>query len=179
MIDKMSHMSMNNTYFTADIASSICPLFTFKNNKVIIGTETTSVALSTNWGTEDDDIFGQRSVQNPHATHCAASVVENPFLLESNMARIFLVQILSNALHQQAGIVLILCDIALSDFLKNVLVKDVEAFLNLIKTNENGSESNQDDQDGLVAEALLFGLSGHDLMMMTTMEDEKLVVKKF
>lgn len=58
------------------------PLFAFEDVEVVVGGMTASVAFCAEWRAEDDEIFGQRRVQDIHASHGAAGVVEEPAVRE-------------------------------------------------------------------------------------------------
>lgn len=134
-------------YLTRKFTSRVCPLLALQDNKVVISQETSGVALGTDRSAKDNDVFGQGSMQNPHGAHSTASIVEYPFFLELNVAGVFLVQILGNVGNQCMAVVAILFNVAFRDLMKNMLIENVVAFLNLVETNEQRCKQRKHKQE--------------------------------
>lgn len=82
------------------------------------------LAPTTSGGKDNGALTG---VENPHATHRTASIVEHPVLLQVDIPGHLLVQLRDDILHHSSGIVAMLRNRALRNIMQMVLVEDVES----------------------------------------------------
>jgi len=67
-----THLHLESTSFSS-------PLFTLQNMEVIIRRVPPRVTLCTEWSSKQDQVLGNRSVNDKHVSHCSSRVIPNPF----------------------------------------------------------------------------------------------------
>lgn len=55
--------------------------------------------------TEYNQVLSNRGVEDPHSTHCAACVVEDPFFVEVHVGGELGVQVVNDVFHDGGGVV--------------------------------------------------------------------------
>lgn len=60
-------------------------MLALENMKVVIGRVASRVTFSSNGGAEDDEVFGQRGVNNVHGSHGTTGIVPNPLVTVSEL----------------------------------------------------------------------------------------------
>lgn len=110
------------------------------------------VTLSANRGTEEDEVFGDRSVDDVHAAHCTTGVVKHPLGFDAEVVLVDVrrrlgirLEIVENIVKDGGGIAGVLCDSGGSDLVDLVVIKDVEVRTNRV---ESGNQSAKADQKG-------------------------------
>lgn len=95
--------------FSSQVTSFVRCLLTLKNVKVVIGRMSARVAFRADRRTEDDQVLGDRGVQDEHGPHSSSGIVEHPFtaVLEiRSEARLRVVrdQVVNEGLDEDSGV---------------------------------------------------------------------------
>lgn len=103
--------------------------------------------------TEDDEVLGDRGVDNVHAAHGAAGVVEHPVLVEVQVGRRHLaLELLDDVGHDGAGVGAVRRDGPAGHLVQVLHVEDEEALEVLLDVvdarGEHGGEEGQDAEQG-------------------------------
>lgn len=89
------------------------------------------------WPTRVDDV---------HAAHASAGIVEHPLLVEINVARVHAVQLRDDEVHDGLGIVAMLGNGAFREVVEMVLVEDEELVDVAVEEVEERQQDAADDQ---------------------------------
>ena len=132
----------------AEITSLVRRLLALEDEEVVVGRVPSRVAFGPYGGTEDDQVLGDRSVQDEHGAHSASSIVEDPFstVLEiGSEARLRVVghKVVNKRLDEDGGVLrradlrgLSSCQSVLDSLVQLRRLEDVESVLPLVPAEE-------------------------------------------
>lgn len=144
------------------LAGDVRLLDASKNVEVVVGGVAAGVALGADGSAEDDEVLcdacvalvfgrydlngerGHTSVDNVHGTHCATGIVKHPLLMDIDVARQLLAQLVDNVLDNSLRVVAVRGDAALRQVLEMVEVEDVELIEVLLGDVEDGGEQGRE-----------------------------------
>lgn len=91
-----------------DITGIVEGLLAAQDGEVVVSHVDTGVTFRADRGAKDDEVFGDRSMEENHSTHSIAGIVEHPLVpLEfGHIFRILLLQPFSEVIEQQRAVVI-------------------------------------------------------------------------
>lgn len=103
-------------------------------------------------------------MDNIHATHSTTGIVKNPVLVDIDMGRVLLAQLVDNVLYGAAGVVTVVLDAALRQVLEVIQLKDVKLVQVLLDNVDNRrqqrgkqAEDSEEARDGAASGLLVAG----------------------
>ena len=112
------------------------------------------MTLGADRGTKEDQVLGNRSVDDVHASHGAAGVVKHPLGLDAKVVLVDVrrrlgvgTQVVENVVKDGRSVARVLGDGGRGDLVDPLVIKDVEARANRVESSDESAEADEESRD--------------------------------